>query len=78
MSIHNLVKLYPLALKKNEQKLKSDINILIKGRNSVAKLRKIARNNSNIDLVNIDVYTKFGKILHFLNKCFPIYVRGKR
>ena len=35
----------------------------IKGRNSVASLRKTAIYNTNIDLVNDDVYTKFGLIL---------------
>ena len=35
----------------------------IKGRNSVAKLRKTMIYNTNIDLVNDDVYTKFGLIL---------------
>ena len=42
-----------------------DIKILtsIKGRNSVANLRKTIIYNTNIDLVNDDVYTKFGLIL---------------
>ena len=31
-----------------------------KGRNSVANLRKIMIYNTNVDLVNDDVYTKFG------------------
>ena len=35
----------------------------IKGCNSVAKLRKTMIYNTNIDLVNDDVYTKFGLIL---------------
>ena len=35
----------------------------IKGRNSVANLRKTTIYNTNIDLVNDDVYTKFGLIL---------------
>ena len=35
----------------------------IKGRNSVANLRKTRIFNSNIDLVNDDVYTKSGLIL---------------
>ena len=38
-----------------EQKLTS-----IKGRNSVANLRKMRIYNSNVDLVNDNVYTKFG------------------
>ena len=32
----------------------------IKGRNSVAKLRKSMIYNTNVDLVNDNVYTKFG------------------
>ena len=32
----------------------------IKGRNSVANLRKTAIYNTNVDLVNDNVYTKFG------------------
>ena len=35
----------------------------IKGRNSVANYRKTTIYNTNIDLVNDDVYTKFGLIL---------------
>ena len=35
----------------------------IKGRNSVANLRKTTIYNTNVDLVNDDVYTKFGPIL---------------
>ena len=35
----------------------------IKGRNSVANLRSTKIYNTNIDLVNDDVYTKFGLIL---------------
>ena len=37
----------------------------IKGCNSVANLRKTTICNTNIDLVNDDVYTKFGLILSF-------------
>ena len=35
----------------------------IKGRNSVANLRKTTIYFTNVDLVNDDVYTKFGLIL---------------
>ena len=35
----------------------------IKGRNSVKILRKLTGNNPKLDLVNVDVYTKFGRIL---------------
>ena len=35
----------------------------IKGRNSVVNLQKTTIYNTNVDLVNEDVYTKFGLIL---------------
>ena len=35
----------------------------IKGRNSVKILRKMTGNNPKLDLVNVDVHTKFGRIL---------------
>ena len=35
----------------------------IKGRNSVAILRKMTIYNPNVDLANDNVYTKFGRIL---------------
>ena len=34
----------------------------IKGRNSVKLLRKMTGNNPKLDLVNVDVHTKFGRI----------------
>ena len=54
MSIQNLVLFCLLVFKKN-QILKS-----IKGRNSIANLRKTNIYNTNVDLVNDNVYTKFG------------------
>ena len=39
---------------------KNQILISIKGRNSVANLRETMIYNSNVDLVNDNVYTKFG------------------
>ena len=39
---------------------KNQILMLIKGRNSVANLRKTKIYNTNVDLVNDNVYTKFG------------------
>ena len=39
---------------------KNQILISIKGRNSVANLRKTMIYNTNFDLVNDNVYTKFG------------------
>ena len=35
----------------------------IKGRNSIKNLRKMTGNNPKLYLVNVDVHTKFGKIL---------------
>ena len=35
----------------------------IKGRNSVKILRKMMGNNPKLDVVNVDVHTKFGQIL---------------
>ena len=37
----------------------------IKGRNSIKILRKMTGNNPKIDLVNVDVHTRFGRILSF-------------
>ena len=45
---------------------KKQILISIKGRNSVANLRKTKIYNTNVDLVNDNVYTKFG-----LNRSIP-------
>ena len=41
----------------------NEILTSIKGRNSVKILRKMTGNNPKLDLVNVDVYTKFGRIL---------------
>ena len=60
MCIQNLVKFCQFVLK---ILTKSQILTSIKGRNSVANLRKTIIYNTNIDLVNDDVYTKFGLIL---------------
>ena len=54
MSIQNLVLFCQLVLKKNQ------ILTSIKGRNSVANLRKTRIYNTNVELVNDNVYTKFG------------------
>ena len=54
MSIQNLVLFYQLVLKKKQ------ILTSIKGRNSSAKLGKTKIYNTNVDLVNDNVYTKFG------------------
>ena len=60
MCIQNLVTFYQFVLKILS---KNQILTSIKGRNSVANLRKTIIYNTNIDLVNDDVYTKFGLIL---------------
>ena len=46
---------------------KNQILISNKGRNSVANLRKTMIYNTNVDLVNDNVYTKFGlnRSIHF-------------
>ena len=60
MCIQNLVKFCSLVLK-----ILSGNEILrsIKGCNSVANLRNLTLYNPNLDLINVNVYTKFGKIL---------------
>ena len=60
MCIQNLVKFCPLVLK-----ILSGNEILtsIKGHNSVANLRKMTLYNPNLDLINVNVYTKIGEIL---------------
>ena len=57
MCIQNLVSFFQFVFKilSKNQILKS-----IKGSNSVANLQKTKIYNSNIDLVNYNVYTKFG------------------
>ena len=54
ISIHNLVLFCQLVLKKKQ------ILTSIKGRNLVANLPKTKIYNTNVDLVNDNVYTKFG------------------
>ena len=60
MCIQNLVTFCQLVLKILS---KNQILTSIKGRNSVANLQNTIIYNTNIDLVNDDVYTKFGLIL---------------
>ena len=60
MCIQNLVKFCPFILKIWSKNL---ILESVKGRNSVANLQKTTICNTNGDLVNDDVYTKFGLIL---------------
>ena len=60
MCIHNLVRFCQFVLK-----ILSGNEILtsIKGHNSVKILRKMTSDNPKLDLVNVDVHTKFGRIL---------------
>ena len=60
MCIQNLVKFCPFILK---IWIKNLILESIKGRNSVANLRKTKIYNTNLDLVTDKVYTNFGLIL---------------
>ena len=60
MCIQNLVKFCQFILKIWSKNL---IFQSIKGRNSFAKLQKTRIYFTNVDLVNDDVYTKFGLIL---------------
>ena len=60
MFIQNLVLLCQFILKILS---KNQILTSIKGRNSVANLRKTKIYNTNVDLVNDNVFTKFGLIL---------------
>ena len=62
LSIQNLVLFCQLVLKKNQ------ILTPIKGRNSVANLRKTKIYNTNVDLVNDSVYKKFGPNLSILSQ----------
>ena len=65
MCIQNLVTFCQFVLKILS---KNQILTSIKGRNSVANLRKTIIYNTNIDLVNDDVYTKFGLSLSILSQ----------
>ena len=60
MCIQNLVRFCQFVLK-----ILSGNKILtsIKGRNSIKILGKITGNNPKLDLVNVDVHTKFGQFL---------------
>ena len=60
MCMQNLVKFCPLVLKIFSG---NEILTSIKGHNSVANLRKMTLYNPNLDIINVNVYTKFGQIL---------------
>ena len=57
MCIQNLVKFCPSVLKILSR---NDILTSIKGRNSVANLRNLTLYNPNLDIISVNVYTKFG------------------
>ena len=65
MCIQNLVSFCQFVLKKLR---KIQILTSIKGRNSVANLRKTNIYNTNVDLVNDNVLTKSGLILSISSK----------
>ena len=65
MCIQNLVSFCQFVLKILS---KNRILTSIKGSNSVANLRKTKIYNTNIDLVNDNVYTKFGLNLFILSQ----------
>ena len=65
MCIQNLVLFCQFVLKILS---KNQILTSIKGRNSVANLRKTKIQNTNLDLVTDNVFTKFGLILSIRSK----------
>ena len=65
MCIQNLITFCQFVLKILS---KNQIQASIKGLNSVANLRKTIIYNTNVDLVNDDMYTKFGLILSILSQ----------
>ena len=60
MYIQNLVRCCQFVLKIFSG---NEILASIKGHNSVKILQKMTGNNPKLDLVNVDVHTKFGRIL---------------
>ena len=60
MRIQNLVSFCPFVLKILSG---NEILTFIKGHNSVKILQKMTGNNPKLDLVNVDVHSKFGQIL---------------
>ena len=72
MCIQNLVLFCQLVLKILS---KNQILTSIKGRNSVANLRKTKIYNTNLDLVTDNVYTNFGLIFVNLRKTTIYYTK---
>ena len=60
MCIQNLVRFCQYVLKVLSG---NEILTSIKGHDSVKILRKMTGNNTKLDIVNVDVHTKFGLIL---------------
>ena len=60
MCIQNLVRFCPSVL---EILSGNEIRTSIKGLNSLKILRKMTGNNPKVDVVNVDVHTKFDQIL---------------
>ena len=60
MCIQNLVGFCQFVLKILSG---NEILTLIKGHNSIKIMGKMTGNNPKLDLVNVDVHTKFGRIL---------------
>ena len=65
MCIQNLVRFCQFVL----EILSGNKNLTsIKGRKSVKILRKMTGNNPKLDVVNVDVHTKFGQILSICSR----------
>ena len=60
MCIENLVKFCPFIFKILSG---NEIQTSMKGRNYVANLRNLKLYNPNLDIINVNVYTKFSSIL---------------
>ena len=65
MCIQNLVRFCPSVL---EILSGNEIRTSIKGLNSVKILRKMTGNNPKVDVVNVDVHTKFDQILSICSR----------
>ena len=64
MNIQNFVKFYQFNLKTlSGNEILNEILTSVKGHNSITNLRKQMCNNPYLDLVSINAYTKFGKII---------------
>ena len=69
MHIQNLVKLYQFALKiLSGNEIFNKILTSIKGHNSITNAWTMMCKNSNLDLININAYTKFGEIIYICSQ----------